>query len=126
MSYQDFYEDANATAALVINDDGENAGEPGGVTWTGDADNEYIFGTDWLDVLSGGDGNDVMYGFEGDDEIAGNNGVDRLFGDGGNDIIFVGDLSRKPFRWGRIFATKLYDMFLIIVVFVLKTNFTKC
>ena len=44
---------------------------PGGVVWSGDVDNEYIFGTDWLDNLSGGAGNDIMYGFEGDDTIIG-------------------------------------------------------
>ena len=30
--------------------------EIGGIRWTGDTDNETIFGTDWLDVLYGGGG----------------------------------------------------------------------
>ena len=64
---------------------------PGGVVWSGDVDNEYIFGTMWMDDLSGGAGNDIMYGFEGDDTIIGGLGTDRLFGSEGNDTIFVGD-----------------------------------
>ena len=40
-------------------------GAPGGVAWSGDADNEYIFGTSWLDTLSGGAGNDILYGKHG-------------------------------------------------------------
>ena len=93
MPYQDFYEDANDAATLVINGQGgdDDTGMPGGVVWTGDADNEYIFGTMWDDELSGDAGNDIMYGFEGDDTIIGGLGTDRLFGDGGDDTIFVGD-----------------------------------
>jgi hypothetical protein len=44
----------------------------GGLSWEGDADNEYIFGTAWFDKLYGGEGADVLYGFEGDDLIYGN------------------------------------------------------
>ena len=92
VEFQDFYENGNAMESLVINNNGAT-GSPTGVTWTGDADHEVIFGTDWLDILSGDDGNDIMYGFEGDDEIIGGQGVDRLFGDAGDDTIFVGDSS---------------------------------
>jgi Ca2+-binding RTX toxin-like protein len=62
----------------------------GGVKWTGDADNEYIFGTSWLDKLYGGAGGDVIYGFENNDVIYGEGGRDRLFGDGGDDLIKTG------------------------------------
>ena len=61
--------------------------EIGGIRWTGDTDNETIFGTDWLDVLYGGGGDDRLYGFEEDDIITGGNGRDRLFGGPGDDLI---------------------------------------
>ena len=94
MPYQDFYEDANDAATLVIDNQGvgTDTGMPGGVTWMGDADNEYIFGTMWEDTLSGDAGNALLYGFEGDDTIAGGYGIDRLFGDAGNDFIAVNDI----------------------------------
>ena len=63
-------------------------GLPGALAWTGDADNEYIFGTSWADTLSGGMGNDILYGYEADDTIEGGYGADRLFGDAGDDIMF--------------------------------------
>ena len=94
VEYQDFYEDANDAATLAIANQGgaTDTGMPGGVTWMGDADNEYIFGTMWEDTLSGDAGNDLLYGFEGDDTIAGGYGIDRLFGDAGDDFIVVNDI----------------------------------
>ena len=62
---------------------------PGGIQWTGDADAEYIFGTSWADILSGGDGNDLLYGFEADDVIEGGAGADKLFGDAGDDVLIA-------------------------------------
>ena len=62
-----------------------------GIYWLGDEDNEYIFGSSWLDKLYGGDGNDILYGFEGDDIILGRNGQDSIFGGPGDDIIYTGD-----------------------------------
>ena len=44
------------------------------VRWEGDADNEYIFGSSWSDMLEGSAGNDIIYGFEGDDTIFGGDG----------------------------------------------------
>jgi Ca2+-binding RTX toxin-like protein len=81
----------------VIENQGGSTGTgiPGGVTWTGDDDAEYIFGTMWGDTLSGGVGNDLLYGFEGDDTITGGYGVDRMFGDAGNDYIVVGEAVAK-------------------------------
>lgn len=67
-------------------------GAPGGVSWTGTANSEYIFGGMWGDELMGGDGDDLMYGFEGDDTIVGEGGKDRLFGDAGNDTLWLGDI----------------------------------
>ena len=92
VEYQDFYEDANDAATLVINGQGraDDTGMPGGVTWMGDADNEYIFGTMWLDTLNGDNGNDILYGFEGDDTIIGGYGIDRLFGAAGDDLMYLG------------------------------------
>ena len=49
-------------------------GQPGGIAWSGDADNEYIFGTSWADNLYGEGGNDIMYGFEDDDFMQGGEG----------------------------------------------------
>ena len=73
---------------------------PGGVTWDGDDDQEYIFGTEWDDMLDGMGGNDLLYGFEGDDTIIGGNGVDRLFGDAGDDLMYLGsnapDTMKRP------------------------------
>ena len=42
-------------------------GAPGGVSWTGTDNSEYVFGGMWEDVLVGGAGSDLLYGFEGDD-----------------------------------------------------------
>ena len=71
VEYMDFYEDGNSGASVSIEGLGgdDDVGMPGGVTWTGDTDNEYIFGSDWLDNLYGNNGNDIVYGFEGDDTI---------------------------------------------------------
>ena len=96
--FKEFYENANTESAnsiiILTHDDTDNPevyGKVGGLQWTGDADNEYIFGTAWLDKLYGGDGNDIIYGFENDDLIYGEGGVDRLFGDGGDDYIKTGE-----------------------------------
>ena len=62
---------------------------PGGIDWAGDGDNEYMFGTSWADILSGGSGDDLLYGFEGDDFIEGGYGADKLFGDAGDDILWA-------------------------------------
>jgi Ca2+-binding RTX toxin-like protein len=64
-------------------------GTLGGLEWVGDEDNEYIFGTSWLDVLKGEAGNDVLYGLEGADKIYGGKGNDRIFGDAGDDTIYT-------------------------------------
>jgi hypothetical protein len=58
-----------------------------GLEWTGDADNEKILGTGWLDILLGNAGRDQVYGFEGDDYLTGGDGNDQLFGGGGDDIL---------------------------------------
>ena len=83
---------------MLISDPGKEDrefGPNGGLQWKGDADEEYIFGTSWLDRLYGGDGEDRMYGFEGDDIIFGDAAVpddatspDVLFGDAGNDRLY--------------------------------------
>ena len=74
--------------------------ELGGLEWTGDDDNEIIFGTSWLDILRGGPGNDEISGFEEDDAIDGGEGDDRLFGDGGNDILRSGKTNKIDFLSG--------------------------
>ena len=67
-----------------------NIGNPGGIQWNGDVDNELIFGTSWVDLLYGDEGDDLVYGFEENDTIVGGLGQNRLFGDGGDDLIFLG------------------------------------
>lgn len=52
---------------------------------TGDAGNNRLEGRDGNDTLNGGDGNDRLIGGEGDDTINGGNGVDTIFGQNGND-----------------------------------------
>ena len=65
------------------------SGLGGGVTWTGDADNEFVFGTNWNDILMGEAGDDTVYGFEGDDKLYGGDGINKLFGDAGDDLIYA-------------------------------------
>ena len=52
---------------------------------TGDAAGNRLEGRDGNDTLNGGDGNDRLLGGEGDDTINGGNGVDTIFGQNGND-----------------------------------------
>jgi Ca2+-binding RTX toxin-like protein len=78
-------------------------GPNGGLYWRGDGDDEYIFGTSWLDKLYGGAGSDKIYGFEGNDIIYGGgllfepqfdgNDVDILFGDAGDDKLYAHGLN---------------------------------
>lgn len=52
---------------------------------TGDTGNNRLEGRDGNDTLNGGDGNDRLLGGEGDDTINGGDGVDTIFGQNGND-----------------------------------------
>ena len=71
----------------IISKNEFQSAEIGGLRWIGDADNEMIFGTAWMDNLIGNEGNDHIYGMEGNDFISGGDGIDRLFGGGGDDRI---------------------------------------
>ena len=91
------------------------SGLGGGVTWMGDNDNEFVFGTSWADVLMGDDGDDTLYGFEGDDKLYGGDGDNKLFGDGGDDILYAygtarndGDNTDKSLLSGGSGNDKLY------------------
>ena len=73
-SDNDSVNDSSVTTTIEILTVSDAAGDNkfgklGGVQWQGDADNEYIFGTSWLDKLYGSNGHDIIYGFEGDDLI---------------------------------------------------------
>jgi len=81
---------SGATVDIIESETGNEWGNIAGLEWSGDQDNEIIFGTAWLDVLAGKSGNDNIYGFEGDDQLSGGDGVDNIFGDGGNDTIYTG------------------------------------
>ena len=94
-SFSDWYKNVNDNSTLdILDSDGEALvgmlRSARGVQWTGDADNEVIFGTSWNDFLYGDAGNDQMYGFEGDDLIEGGTGRNGLFGNAGDDLIFLG------------------------------------
>ena len=71
----------NRTSIWFISDPGKEDrefGPNGGLAWTGDGDQEYIFGTSWLDKLYGGAGADKIYGFEGNDYLYGENPVGEV------------------------------------------------
>ncbi|MDA8707847.1 pre-peptidase C-terminal domain-containing protein [Hellea sp.] len=57
---------------------------------TGDAANNRIEGRDGNDMLDGGLGNDRLQGGEGNDTIMGGDGVDTIFGQSGDDIMSGG------------------------------------
>lgn len=59
-----------------------------GLTGTGNALDNRIFGSTGADRLLGMDGDDVIQGLGGDDSIYGGLGDDTLRGDDGNDILF--------------------------------------
>ena len=64
------------TSLMFLDEDGNlledgTVGGIGGIFYQGDADNEVIFGTSWLDELIGGEGNDAFYGFESNDILEG-------------------------------------------------------
>lgn len=109
--YKDIYENANADEELTLLDadvmrsyledsdasaydshehDHDEFNGITGVEWIGDADNEIIFGTSWLDGMFGEEGDDKIMGLEGADYISGGPGVDMLYGGAGNDQIWTG------------------------------------
>ena len=100
--YFDFYADNDGAAQLTVELRGperkkahsknDNVGFTeglGGVEWIGDSDNEMIFGTAWLDSLTGSGGDDEIRGLEGNDYLTGGDGVDKLWGDAGDDEIYT-------------------------------------
>jgi Ca2+-binding RTX toxin-like protein len=56
---------------------------------TGDAADNYIWGSDGVNNLRGNDGADRLYGNGGDDVLRGDAGDDRLYGGDGDDRILV-------------------------------------
>lgn len=100
--YKEFYNENDALARTYkINQlsngnlaSNSGTGAPGGVEWSGNANNEYVFGGMWEDILDGDAGNDLVYGFEGDDLIIGGDGQDRLFGDAGDDVLWTGEMGK--------------------------------
>ncbi|WP_444994749.1 Ig-like domain-containing protein [Aliikangiella sp. IMCC44359] len=88
-SYYDIYRVEN----LVL-DDGTTIDLTGGLTFTGTASNDYLYGLKQSDsVLYGLEGNDSIYGYAGNDTLEGGLGNDALNGDTGNDtyVWSVGD-----------------------------------
>ncbi|WP_454713916.1 cadherin domain-containing protein [Caulobacter segnis] len=62
----------------------------GGMTISGGAGNDTIWGTNDVDILKGDAGNDTIYGQAGNDQIDGGIGADNLFGGDGDDTFLVG------------------------------------
>lgn len=58
---------------------------------TGDGGDNRLEGRGGVDVLTGREGNDRLLGGDGNDELSGGDGIDTLFGQAGNDTIFGGD-----------------------------------
>ena len=56
-----------------------------GLTGTGNAQDNLLYGSDGKDVLKGMAGNDTLYGYAGKDTLAGGAGNDVLFGGAGAD-----------------------------------------
>lgn len=57
--------------------------------------NDYIGAKDGNDLVRGGDGNDTIFGDSGDDELYGDSGDDYLFGGEGNDHLYGGEGSDR-------------------------------
>ena len=55
------------------------------------AGNDYIYGRDGNDTLSGGEGDDTLVGEAGDDVLDGGVGNDYLYGKAGNDLLQGGE-----------------------------------
>lgn len=51
--------------------------------------NDWLYGNDFADVLSGYGGNDSVYGYGGDDTVAGGNGKDKLYSGAGYDAFYI-------------------------------------
>ncbi|WP_320007559.1 FecR domain-containing protein [Maridesulfovibrio sp.] len=67
--------------------DGTNFIHGDGSPWVGTDNDDYYFGAETCESLSGMGGNDVIYGNGGNDTISGGTGNDSVTGNGGNDII---------------------------------------
>jgi Ca2+-binding RTX toxin-like protein len=57
----------------------------------GSASNDYLYGSNLSESISGGDGQDVLGGYVGNDTIDGGNGNDTVYGNEGNDVILGGN-----------------------------------
>jgi Ca2+-binding RTX toxin-like protein len=57
------------------------------VTRIGDANDNFIKGTDENDLLSGGDGNDTLEALKGNDTLVGDKGDDIKYGGAGDDVM---------------------------------------
>ncbi|MCY1347779.1 RTX calcium-binding nonapeptide repeat (4 copies) [compost metagenome] len=79
---------------------------------SGGLGNDFLFGSGGNDLLDGGAGCDTLYGGTGDDTLQGGQGNDSLHGDAGNDILIggagndylSGDVGSDVYRFGRAFG----------------------
>lgn len=76
-------------AALMWLYGGDGLGGSLGVSTSG----EYIVGSYYSNVLTGGAGNDVLEGLAGDDQLIGNGGNDIMVGGDGSDIYYVDSIN---------------------------------
>jgi Ca2+-binding RTX toxin-like protein len=70
------------------------------INGAGSADNNWIQGTEGVNILDGGAGGDVLYGFGGNDVLIGGSGADAMYGGLGNDYYFVDNSSDLVFENG--------------------------
>ncbi|HEX8085044.1 MAG TPA: calcium-binding protein [Solirubrobacteraceae bacterium] len=85
-------------------------GEPGDVTFDGDAGEDVLYSEEGGDVLNGGAGNDKLTGNAGDDALHGGDGDDLLRADGGADVIDGGPGLDTVDDWGTAFDAPLVEV----------------
>ena len=78
----------NATEGVVVDlVNGGSAGEADGDTYSGV---EFVYGSNYDDVITGDDANNRLVGADGDDELYGGEGKDYLIGGEGADLLHGG------------------------------------
>ncbi|TRD14104.1 calcium-binding protein [Palleronia caenipelagi] len=78
----------NADGTVFV---GEAFGYGGNDTLTGtDTSNDFLYGGEGDDVLSGGGNDDFLFGQQGNDRLVGGTGINHLYGGSGNDHLVSG------------------------------------
>lgn len=82
---------AISTAIVALNIDASSA--PNGLTFAGNAGNNTLLGTPFIDNILGGAGNDAIEGGAGNDTLNGGIGIDSLTGGIGDDLYIIDNVS---------------------------------